>query len=72
MHMYICVYACACTHLMNLLCLVSCLCYWSDSLNNLTVLVSTTVEHSYNKPEIPGQSVCYKQECVISGQFPMR
>ena len=31
-----------------------------------------TVEHSYNKPEIPGQSVCYKQEFVISGQFPMR
>ena len=31
-----------------------------------------TVEHSYNKPEIPGQSVCYKKEFVISGQFPMR
>ena len=31
-----------------------------------------TVEHSYNKPEILGQTVCYKQEFVISGQFPMR
>ena len=31
-----------------------------------------TVEHSYNKPEIPGQTVCYKQEFVISEQFPMR
>ena len=31
-----------------------------------------TVEHSYNKPEIPGQSVCYKQEFVVFGQFPMR
>ena len=31
-----------------------------------------TVEPSYNKPEIPGQSVCYKQEFVISEQFPMR
>ena len=31
-----------------------------------------TVEHSYNKPEIPGQSVCYKQEFVISEQFPIR
>ena len=26
----------------------------------------------YNKPEIPGQTVCYKQEFVISGQFHMR
>ena len=32
----------------------------------------TTVEHSYNKPEIPGQTVCYNQEFVISEQFPMR
>ena len=32
----------------------------------------TTVEHSYNKSEIPGQAVCYKQEFVISEQFPMR
>ena len=31
-----------------------------------------TVEHSYNKPEIPGQTICYKQEFVISEQFPMR
>ena len=31
-----------------------------------------TVEHSYNKPEILGQSVCYQQEFVKSGQFPMR
>ena len=31
-----------------------------------------TVEYSYNKPEIPGQTVCYKQEFVISEQFPMR
>ena len=31
-----------------------------------------TVEHSYNKPEIPGQTVCYNQEFVISEQFPMR
>ena len=30
------------------------------------------MEHSYNKPEIPGQTVCYKQEFLISGQFPMR
>ena len=30
------------------------------------------VKHSYNKPEIPGQTVCYKQEFVISEQFPMR
>ena len=32
----------------------------------------STVEHSYNKPEIPGQTVCYKQEFVISGLFHMR
>ena len=25
----------------------------------------------YNKPEISGQTVCYKQEFIISGQFPM-
>ena len=31
-----------------------------------------TMEHSYNKPEIPGQPVRYKQEFVISEQFPMR
>ena len=31
-----------------------------------------TVEHSYNKPEIPGQTVCYKQDFVTSEQFPMR
>ena len=31
-----------------------------------------TVEHSYNKPGIPDQTVCYKQEFVISEQFPMR
>ena len=30
-----------------------------------------TVGHSYNKPEIPGQIICYKQEFVISEQFPM-
>ena len=30
-----------------------------------------TVEHSYNKPEIPVQIICYKQEFVISEQFPM-
>ena len=34
--------------------------------------VVNTVELSYNKPEIPGQIVCYKQEFVISEQFPMR
>ena len=27
---------------------------------------------SYNKPEIPGQTVCYKHEFVISEQSPMR
>ena len=32
----------------------------------------TTVEHSYNKPEIPCETVSYKQEFVISEQFPMR
>ena len=26
----------------------------------------------YNKPEILGQTVCYKQEFVISEQFPRR
>ena len=34
--------------------------------------IVTTVEHSYNKPEIPDQTLCYKQEFVISEQFPMR
>ena len=29
-----------------------------------------TVQHSYNKPEIPGQTVSHKQEFVASGQFP--
>ena len=33
---------------------------------------TTTVEHTYNKSEIPCQTVCYKQEFVISGQFSMR
>ena len=28
--------------------------------------------HYYNKPEIPGRTVCYKQEFVISEQFTMR
>ena len=32
----------------------------------------STVEHCYNKPEIPCQTVCYKQKFVISEQFPMR
>ena len=27
---------------------------------------------TYNKTEIPGQTVCYKQEFAISEQFPMR
>ena len=31
-----------------------------------------TVECSYNNPEILGQTVRYKQEFVISEQFPMR
>ena len=31
-----------------------------------------TVQHSYDKPEILGQTVRYKQEFVISGQCPMR
>ena len=31
-----------------------------------------TVEHSLNKPEIPRQTVCHKQEFVLSEQFPMR
>ena len=30
------------------------------------------MEHSYNKPKIPGKTVCSKQEFVISEQFPMR
>ena len=34
--------------------------------------MKSAVEHSYNKPEIPIQTVCYKQEFVISEQFPMR
>ena len=28
--------------------------------------------NTYNKPEIPDQTVCYKQEFVILEQFPMR
>ena len=36
------------------------------------VIFLSTVEHSYNKPKIPVQTVCCKQEFVISGQFPMR
>ena len=36
------------------------------------IMYVSTVENSYNKPEIPGQTVCYKQEFVISGQFPIR
>ena len=35
-------------------------------------MILSTVEHSYNKPEIPGRTVCYKQEFVITEQFPMR
>ena len=35
-------------------------------------ICSGTVEHSYNKPEILGQTVCYKQEFVISEQYSMR
>ena len=34
--------------------------------------ITNTVELSYNQPEIPRQPVCYKQEFVISEQFPMR
>ena len=30
------------------------------------------MEHSYNKPEIPGQTVCYKQEFVTTELFLMR
>ena len=37
-----------------------------------TVPIPCTVEHYYNEPEIPCQTVCYKQEFVISEQFPMR
>ena len=35
-------------------------------------VVHYTVEHSCSKPEFPGLIFCYKQEFVISGQFPMR
>ena len=31
-----------------------------------------TVEHSHNKQDILGQTVCHKQEFVISEQFPTR
>ena len=31
-----------------------------------------TVEHLCKKLEILVQTICYKQEFVISGQFPMR
>ena len=41
-------------------------------LSRLGLQIGTTVEHSYNKPEIPGPIVCYKQEFVTSEQFPMR
>ena len=45
---------------------------WDIYSHSTLIYITRTVEHSYNKPEIPGQSVCYKQEFVISGQFPMR
>ena len=50
-----------------------CFCCVVDSHNKnpLMDVKPLTVEHSYNKPEIPGQTVCYKQEFVISEQFPM-
>ena len=38
----------------------------------ITCPTRNTVGHSYNKPEITGQTVRYKQEFVISEQFPMR
>ena len=40
---------------------------WSFNVvtNQDTLILHNTVEHSYNKPEILGQSVCYKQEFVI-------
>ena len=38
----------------------------------LSTYIHNTVEHSYNKPDIPGQTVCYEQEFVISEQFPIR
>ena len=47
MYTYVCVYARACAHLLNLLCLVSCLCCWSDSFSNLTLLVSATYQSPY-------------------------
>ena len=41
--------------------------------NNRTyITIIGTVEHSYSKPEIPVQTLCYKQEFVISKKFPMR
>ena len=40
--------------------------------NTNTVEQTRKMEHSYDKPEIPGQTVCYKQEFVISEQFSMR
>ena len=50
---------------------------YSACINNVSVHIYRhvhihTVEYSYNKPEIPGQTVRYKQEFVISEQFPMR
>ena len=46
----------------------------SESFTHTTrfVIHWYTVENSYNKPETSGQTVCYKQEFVISEQFPMR
>ena len=41
-------------------------------MREFTCMKKHSVEHSYNKPEISVQTVCYKQEFVISGQFPMR
>ena len=46
---------------------------WSFRYLTLVLLLFyNTVEHSYNKPGIPCQTVRYKQEFVISEQFPMR
>ena len=62
-----------------LLCFVSPLAYCYAYLVTWILIVYyaksgyvTTVVNSYNKPEIPCQTVSYKQELVVSEQFPMR
>ena len=77
--LYTCMYECPCscvcirTYVVSVCYMYLCMYMYVHMCLHSCVCVHT-VEHSYNKPEILGQTVCYDQKFVIilSDQFPIR